>query len=78
MCGQGREGVKMSIATELKLPLKLNLTPEEQQLSAQLLAFNLINIDFVDWNDVTRETIGRKILMFSLSSYCLTRQSTRY
>ena len=68
----------MSIATELKLPLKLNLTPEEQQLSAQLLAFNLINIDFVDWNDVTRETIGRKILMFSLSSYCLTRQSTRY
>jgi hypothetical protein len=51
MCGQGREGVKMSTATELKLPLKTNLTPEEQQLNAQLLAFNLINIDFVDWND---------------------------
>lgn len=41
----------MSTATELKLPLKTNLTPEEQQLNAQLLAFNLINIDFVDWND---------------------------
>lgn len=51
MCGQRREGVKMSTATELKLPLKTNLTPEEQQLNAQLLAFNLINIDFVDWND---------------------------
>jgi hypothetical protein len=51
MCGQRREGVKMSTATELKLPLKTNLTPEEQQLNAQLLAFNLINVDFVDWND---------------------------
>lgn len=56
MCGQRREGVKMSTATELKLPLKTNLTPEEQQLNAQLLAFNLINVDFVDWNDgYTRE-----------------------
>lgn len=56
MCGQGREGVKMSTATELKLPLKTDLTPEEQQLNAQLLAFNLINVDFIDWNDgYTRE-----------------------